>query len=83
MALTFDLDFDRGRRSTYSECLYATPLIKLRLSESISQSVTLSVSSNTFLKFHGNLLKTFRVDQNTCLGLVLPNQCCLIVIREK
>ena len=26
MNLTFDLDFDRGRRSTYSECLCVTPL---------------------------------------------------------
>ena len=28
VALTFNLDFDRGRRSTYSECLCVTPLIQ-------------------------------------------------------
>ena len=34
------------------------------------------------LKFRSNLLKAFRVDLKTFLGLVLPHQYCLIVVRE-
>ena len=33
MALTFDLDFDHGRRSTYSECPCVTPLPLIALVE--------------------------------------------------
>ena len=39
-------------------------------------------SVKKFFKFHSNLLKAFRVDLKACLGLVLPNQYCLIIIRE-
>ena len=58
----------------------------LRLSEAISYSVSQSVTRKFHLiviKFHSNLLKAFRVDLKAFLGLVLPNQYCLIVIREK
>ena len=34
------------------------------------------------LKFRTNLLKAFWVDLKACLGLVLPCQYCLIVVRE-
>ena len=53
----------------------ALAVIELCLSEGISQSVTQSVSRkfNCFLKFHSNLLKTFRVNLKACSGLVLPN----------
>ena len=60
-------------------------IIELCLSEGISQSVTLSVENSIkyiFLKFRSNLLKAFRVDLKTCLGIVLPNQYCLIVVME-
>ena len=66
----------------------ALTVIELRLSEGIgqllSQSVTLSVenSAQYFCKFCSNLLKVFRVDLKAWLGLVLPNQYCLIVVRE-
>ena len=46
------------------------------LKASVSQSVT-----QHFLKFHSNLLNTFWANLKACLGLVLPNQYCLIVIR--
>ena len=64
-------------------------VIELHLSEGISQSVSQSVrqsvenSVNFFFKICSNLLKAFQVDLKACLGLVLPNQYCLIVIREK
>ena len=59
----------------------ALTIIELRLSEGISQLRTQSVTRK-FRKINlkkiirGNLLKAFRV-----LGLVLPNQYCLIVVR--
>ena len=68
----------------------ALEIIELRLSEGISQSVTQSVSQsvshkipvNKFvLKFSSNLLKVFRVNLKACLGLVLPKQYCLIIVR--
>ena len=49
--------------------------------QSVSQSVENSLN-NFFEKFRSNLLKAFWVDLKTCLGLVLPNQYCLIVNRE-
>ena len=66
----------------------ALAVIELCLSEGISQSVTQSVTRkfcliNSLLKFHINLLKVFRVNLKACLGLVLPNQYCFIVVREK
>ena len=73
----------------------ALAVIELRLSEGISQSITQSVSYSVsqllsqsvtrkvlfdnFFKFRSNLLKAFRVGLKACLGLVLPNQYCLIV----
>ena len=64
----------------------ALAVIELRLSEGISQSVRQLVSRNIhliiFFKFHSNLLKVFQGDLKACLVLVLPNQYCLIVIRE-
>ena len=65
----------------------ALAVIELRLSEaSVCQLFSQSVSRNfplnkLFLKFHSNLLKAFRVDLKVCLGLVLSNQYCLIVVR--
>ena len=59
----------------------ALAVIELRLSEGISQSVE---NSTFFLKtFCRNLLKVFWVDLKACLGLVLPNQYCFIVVRGK
>ena len=63
----------------------ALAVIKLHLSaEGISQWITQSVSRkfHLILKFCSNLLKAFRVNLKTNLGLVLPNQYCLIVVRE-
>ena len=65
----------------------ALAVIELRLSEGISQLLTYSVSRKfrrikKNLKFRSNLLKAFRVDLKACLGLVLPHQYCLIVVRE-
>ena len=62
----------------------ALAIIKLYLSESI-QSVSYSVGKkfhNFLNKFCSNLLKAFRVDLKACLGLVLPNQYYLIIVRE-
>ena len=61
----------------------ALAVIKLRSSEGIGQSVKQSLenSINFFKKFRSNLLN---VDLKACLGLVLPNlYCLLIVVREK
>ena len=54
------------------------------LSEGISQLLSQSVENSVklFLKFSSNLLKAFRVDLKACLGLVLPNQYCLIIVWE-
>ena len=64
----------------------ALAVIELRLSEAISQSVTYSISRKFCRlikkKIHINLLKVFWVDLKACLGLVLPNQYCLTVVRE-
>ena len=50
------------------------------------QSVTYSVSRKfrliNILKFRSKSLKAFQVDLKACLGLVLPNQYCLIVVWE-
>ena len=69
----------------------ALAVIELCLSEGISQSVsqidTQSVNRKfrliKSLKFCSNLLKPFWGNMKTYLGLGLPNQYCLIVIREK
>ena len=61
---------------------------ELRLSESISQSVTYSVSqykiplNKLFLKFRSNLLKAFRVNLKPFFDLVWPSQYCLIIVGE-
>ena len=47
----------------------------------LTQSVENSVK-DFLLKFHSNFLKVFQVDLKACLGLVLPNQCCLIIVWE-
>ena len=61
----------------------ALAVIELCLSEGISQSGSQSVEySVMFLKFQSNLLKAFEVNLKVCLGLILSNQYCLIVIRE-
>ena len=68
----------------------ALAVIKLRLSEGISQSVSYLLTQSVSrkfrqikkLKFHSNLLKAFRVDLKACLGLVLPHQYRLIVVME-
>ena len=65
----------------------ALAVTELRLSEGISQSVAYLISqqkiplNKLFFKFRSNLLKLFQVDLKACLGLVLPNQYCLIIIR--
>ena len=70
----------------------ALAVIKLRLSEGISQSVSQKILFNIYiyfkfhsnlLKFHSNLLKVFRGNLKACLGLVLLNQYCLIIARER
>ena len=62
----------------------ALVVIELRLSEGISLSVTQSVEDSVefFFKFRSNVLKAFRINLKACLGLVLPNQYCLIIVRE-
>ena len=50
----------------------ALAVIKLRLSEGISQLISQN-SVNFKKKFCSKLLKAFRVDLKACLGLVLPN----------
>ena len=62
----------------------ALAVIELRLSEGIKQSASQYKFplNRLFLKFRSNLLKAFQVDLKACLGLVLPNQYCFIVIRE-
>ena len=57
----------------------ALAVIKLRLSEGISRSV--SHKKVPFTNFF-NLLKMFQADLKACLGLVIPNQYCLIIVRE-
>ena len=64
--------------------LITLAIIELRLSEGIIQSVRQSVSHqkilfNNLKKF---LLKAFQADLKACLGLVLPSQYCLIVVRK-
>ena len=61
-------------------------VIELHFSEGISQLLSQSVENSIkyiFFKFHSNLLKVFQVELKTCLGLVFPNQYCLIVVNEK
>ena len=58
----------------------ALAVTELCLSDGISQSVTTLYIY--FFKFCSILLKTFQVDLKACLGLVLPNQYCLIVVWE-
>ena len=60
----------------------ALAIIELRLSEGISQAVYKILLNKIFLKFRSNLLKAFWVDLKDCLGLVLSNQYCLIIVRE-
>ena len=79
----------RAKATSNSEKIkpVALAVIELRLSEGISQLLAYSVSRKFhqiifFLKFRSNLLKAFRVDLKACLGLVLPNQYYLIVVRE-
>ena len=64
-------------------------VIELHLSEGISKSVTQLLGQSVensvkwfFLKFRSTLLKAFRVNLKACLGLVLANQCYLIIVRE-
>ena len=59
----------------------ALVVIKLCLSEGISQSGSQSVKiplNKLFLNFHSNLLKAFWVN----LKAFLPNQYCLVVVKE-
>ena len=75
----------RAEETSNSEKLkpVALAIIELRLSEGISQSVSLSVENSVvFFKSRSNLLKTFWVNLKACLGLVSPHQYCLIVVRE-
>ena len=58
----------------------ALAIIELLLSEGISQYKILL--NKIFFKFRSNLLKVFSGRSEACLGLVLPNQYCLIVVRE-
>ena len=65
----------------------ALAVIKLCLSEDISQLLSQLLSQSLensvkyiFIKFRSNL-KAFWVDLKACLGLVLPKQYCLIVVR--
>ena len=68
----------------------ALAVIELRLSEGISQllsqlliqSLEKPDNNKLFLKLRSNLLKAFLVDLKVCLGLVLPHQYCLIIVRE-
>ena len=65
----------------------ALAVIELCLSEGISQLLTQPVCRKfrrikIKKKFCSNLLKMFRVNLKACLGLVLPYQYCLIIIRE-
>ena len=60
----------------------ALAVIELRLSEGIRQSVSRKFCLKyIYLKSRSNLLKAFQVNLKACLSLVLPNQCCLNVIR--
>ena len=63
-------------------CLKA--LVSQLLNKSVSQSVSQSLENSIKLKimFYSDLLKAFRVNLKACLGLVLPKQYCLIVVRE-
>ena len=62
----------------------ALGVIELCLSEGISQLLSQlliqSLLIKFILKFCSNLLKVFRVNLKACLGLVLPNQYCLIIV---
>ena len=59
----------------------ALVIIELRL---LKTSVSLSVTrKSSLIKFHSNLLKAFQINLKACLALVLPNQCCFIVVMEK
>ena len=52
----------------------AIAIIELRLSEGISQSVSMK-----FLKFHNNLMQWYL---KTFLGLAMPNQCSQTVRKQ-
>jgi len=55
-------------------------LVSLLVSLLVSQAVEILL--NIFFKFSGNFLKTVQIDLKACLGLVLPNQYCPIIIWE-
>jgi len=44
------------------------------------QLVSQLVENSFFFKFCSNFLKVFRINLKAFLGLVLPNQCCHIVM---
>jgi len=62
----------------------AIAIIKLRLSEGISQSVSQqkNLLNRKFLKFHNNLMQWLRVDLKTFLGLAMPNQYSQTVRKQ-
>jgi len=62
--------------------LIVLDIIKLCLSEGISQSVRRKFFSIIFLNFCSNFLEEFQVDLKACLGLILSNQNCPIVVWE-
>ena len=57
----------------------AFPLILL--SYACLKAVSQSAENSVKLLFFSNLLKALRVNLKACLGIVLPNQYCLIVVR--
>ena len=81
----------RAKATSNSEKIkpVAVAVIELLLSEGISQLLTYVLTQSVensveyfFFKFRSNLLKVFQVDLKACLGLVLPNQYCLIIVWE-
>jgi len=56
--------------------LVVLSIIELCLAEGISWSV---IRKKKFLKLHSYLLKGFRVNLKTFLGLTIPNQYCQTV----
>ena len=67
----------------FDECLFIVEkYLKASVSQLLSQPSLENFVKYFFFKLCSNLLKAFWVDLKACLGLVLPNQYCLIVIRE-
>ena len=59
----------------------ALAVIKLCLFEGISSHSVYKLLNKEILKFHSNLMQSFKVDLKTFLGLAMPNKYCHAVTK--